>query len=79
MVRNPKHGHRVMIMRGHKSQDTEAFVGTIGTIVGIYSDNPATKDQREFCIAVKCDNRLGRDLPMLFRAKDLTSSNPKGK
>lgn len=79
MINKPKHGHRVMVLTGHREHDTIDCVGSIGTIVGIYSDHPTTKDHGEFCIAVRLNSRIRHDVPMLFRTKDLTSSNPKGK
>lgn len=77
-IRNPKAGHRVMVLNGFLENDTIDFVGQRGTVYAVYSDHPNGKDSNQFCIAVRMDSRLGRDLPMLFRAKDLTSSNPKG-
>lgn len=72
-------GHRIMVRKGFLENDTIDCVGMRGTVIAVYSNDPTGKDRNEFCVAVKMDPRIGRDLPVLFRAVQLASSNPKGK
>lgn len=64
-------GVRVMVTRGHREHDTMSIVGTMGTIVAVYSNDPIHKDRNEFCVAVRLDSRIRHDGEMLFRASDL--------
>ena len=66
-----KPGIRVMITRGHLERDTLQFVGTMGTIYAVYSNDPIRKDRNNYVVAVKLDSRLRHDEPMTFRASDL--------
>ena len=88
MVRKPRNGMRVMVTSGFASTNPhsrvgkhggqhigQAFVGTRGTIVGIYSDDPTGADYRYPVIEVRVDSRSRHDSTVFFTCKQLTDAN----